>query len=135
MLSLIDCLDFIDLDSATIEIIAEHQNMATIVAAELGNQLIADLRGIHVLHEMHQDLIARAAERQDLAREKELRKVTTPSSASIRCRGNSSVRLPAAPVPKAPLGFERAFRSLWSGCRPGRPDLPQSSPRGPLWQS
>ena len=44
MLSLIDCLDFIDLDSATIEIIAEHQNMATIVAAELGNQLIADLR-------------------------------------------------------------------------------------------
>ncbi|MBX3685738.1 MAG: hypothetical protein KF909_06365 [Rhodocyclaceae bacterium] len=75
MLSLIDCLDFIDLDSATIEIIAEHQNMATIVAAELGNQLIADLRGIHVLHEMHQDLIARAAERQDLAREKELRKV------------------------------------------------------------
>lgn len=75
MLSLIDCLDFIDLDSATIEIIAEHEKLTPIVAAELGNQLIADLRGIHALHLMHQDLIARAAERQNLAREKELRKI------------------------------------------------------------
>ncbi|MCB1900038.1 hypothetical protein [Cognatazoarcus halotolerans] len=75
MLSLIDCLDFIDLDSATIEIIAEHEKLAPIVAAELGNQLIADLRGIHALHLMHQDLMARAAERRDLAREKELRKI------------------------------------------------------------
>lgn len=75
MLSLIDCLDFIDLDSATIEVIAEHERLAPIVAAELGNQLIGDLRGIHVLHQMHLDLMARAAERQDLAREKELRKI------------------------------------------------------------
>jgi len=75
MLSLIDCLDFIDLDSATIEIIAEHEQLTPIVAAELGNQLIADLRGIHALHLMHQDLIERAAERQNLLREKELRKI------------------------------------------------------------
>ena len=75
MLSLIDCIDFIDLDSATIEIIAEHEHMTPILATELGNHLIADLRGIHLLHEMHQNLIARAAERQDLAREQELRKV------------------------------------------------------------
>lgn len=73
MLSLTDCLDFIDLDSATIEVIAEHQSLPTVVAAELGNQLIADLRGIYALHLMYRDLMAAAAEAGRLEREKELR--------------------------------------------------------------
>ncbi|HQR41109.1 MAG TPA: hypothetical protein PLX97_00465 [Gemmatales bacterium] len=73
MLSLTDCLDFIDLDRDTIEVIARHERIPTIVATELGNQLIADLRGIHALHQMHRDLLAQAAERHDLEDEKRLR--------------------------------------------------------------
>lgn len=74
MLSLTDCLDFIDLDRDTIDVIAQHQGLPEIVATELGNQLIADLRGIFAIHQMHRDLLARAAERQDLEEEKRLRK-------------------------------------------------------------
>ena len=74
MLSLTDCLDFIDLDRDTIDVIAQHEGLPLIVATEMGNQLIADLRGIHTLHQMHRDLLARAAERQDLEEEKRLRK-------------------------------------------------------------
>ena len=73
MLSLTDCLDFIDLDRDTIEVIARHQGLPPVVAAELGNQLIADLRGIHAIHQMHRDMLARAAEHQDLEDEKRLR--------------------------------------------------------------
>ena len=74
MLSLTDCLDFIDLDRDTIEVIAIHEGLPTILATEMGSQLISDLRGIHTLHQMHRDLLARAAERQDLEEEKRLRK-------------------------------------------------------------
>lgn len=74
MLSLTDCLDFIDLDRDTIEVIAQHQGLPQILAAELGNQLIADLRGIFTIHQMHRDLLAKAAEDQDLEAEKNLRK-------------------------------------------------------------
>ena len=75
MLSLTDCLDFIDLDGSTIEVIAIHEEVPMIVAAELGNQLIADLRGIYRLHLMHRELIRRAAERGRLDEEQQLRKV------------------------------------------------------------
>ena len=74
MLSLNDCLDFIDLDSATIEVIAAHQQIPMIVATELGNQLIGDLRGIYQLHVMHRELIERAAESGLLGEEQRLRK-------------------------------------------------------------
>jgi hypothetical protein len=74
MLSLTDCLDFIDLDRDTIDVIAQHQGLPSIVAAELGNQLIADMRGIFAIHQMHRDLLARAAEAEHLEEEKRLRK-------------------------------------------------------------
>lgn len=75
MLSLTDCLDFIDLDRDTIEIIAEHQHLSQVVATELGNHLVADRRGLLVIHDMHRDLIEHAARRGNLARERELRKI------------------------------------------------------------
>lgn len=75
MLSLTDCLDFIDLDRDTIEVIAQHQGLPLIVATELGSQLITDLRGIHALHQMHRDLLAKVAEQEDLAEEKRLRAI------------------------------------------------------------
>lgn len=80
MLSLIDCLDFIDLDHTTVEVIAEHENIPMVLAVELGNQLLADLRGIWVIHDMHRDLIARAAEAHDLEREQRLRLIYTAFS-------------------------------------------------------
>jgi hypothetical protein len=75
MLSLIDCLDFIDLDRATIEVIAEHQHLPSVVAAELGDKLIASAKGIYRIHEMHRDLIEKAARTGHLEREKELRTI------------------------------------------------------------
>ena len=80
MLSLTDCLDFADLDAATIEVIARHEDLPLIVAAELGHQLLADLRGIFVLHQMHRSLIELAAERGQLDEEKQLRKAYTAFS-------------------------------------------------------
>lgn len=80
MLSLNDCLDFIDLDSNTIEVIAIHEQVPLIVAAEIGNALIADLRGIFRLHMMHRELITRAANRGNLDEERRLRTFYTAFS-------------------------------------------------------
>ena len=80
MLSLTDCIDFIDLDGDTIDVIAEHEHIPAMVAAELGNQLLADLRGIHCLHQMHRKLIEQAANTGHLAHEKALRRVYTAFS-------------------------------------------------------
>jgi hypothetical protein len=77
MLSLTDCLDFIDLDRETIEIIAEHQHMSQVLATELGNHLVANRRGLLVIHDMHRDLIEAAAARGNLTRERELRQIYT----------------------------------------------------------
>jgi len=77
MLTLTDCLDFIDLDGDTIDVIAEHEQLTAMVATELGNQLLADARGLHRLHQMHRELIALAAQRHHLAHEKALRRVYT----------------------------------------------------------
>lgn len=80
MLSLIDCLDFIDLTHETIDVIAEHEHLSPVLAAELGNQLIADRKGIHAIHQMHRDLIEAAANSGNLSRERELRKIYTEFS-------------------------------------------------------
>ncbi len=72
MLSLADCLDFIDVDPETVDVIAEHQRMCASIAAGLADNLIADRKGIKTLHRMHRELIARARKRDDLARERGL---------------------------------------------------------------
>jgi hypothetical protein len=77
MLSLTDCIDFIDLDGATIDVIAEHEHLPAMLAAELGNQLLADARGIWRLHQMHRELIESAAQRGQLGREKAMRRIYT----------------------------------------------------------
>jgi hypothetical protein len=77
MLTLTDCLDFIDLDGDTIDVIAEHEQLTAMVAAELGSQLLTDVRGIHRLHQMHRELIAQAAQRHHLEHERQLRRVYT----------------------------------------------------------
>ncbi|MCB1960494.1 MAG: hypothetical protein KDE68_08225 [Rhodocyclaceae bacterium] len=77
MLSLVDCLDFIDLDRDTVDIIAEHQRLSITMATQLGNILISDRHGLLALHEMHRDLIAACAENGNLTREQELRRLYT----------------------------------------------------------
>ena len=42
MLSLADCLDFIDVDPETVDVIAEHQSMSVSVATGLADNLVAD---------------------------------------------------------------------------------------------
>jgi len=74
MLTLADCLDFIDLDGDTIDVIAEHENLPPIVAAELGDKLLASRRGIYRIHDMYRELIARTAAAGRLDREKRLRR-------------------------------------------------------------
>lgn len=75
MLSLTDCLDFIDLDGDTIDVIAQHQNLPAMVAAQLGSELLAERRGIRVLHLMHCDLIDQAARRGLRQQAKHLQRV------------------------------------------------------------
>lgn len=80
MLSLIDCLDFIDLDRNTIEVIAEHEHLPLVLATELGNELLKTQKGIYRLHQMYRTLMADAAERSLLNREKTLRQAYTQFS-------------------------------------------------------
>lgn len=77
MLSLTDCLDFIDLDGDTVEVVARHERLPPILAAERGRQLLADAEGIWQLHQMHRGLIEAAAQRGLLAQEKALRRIYT----------------------------------------------------------
>ena len=72
MLSWIDCMDFIDIARDTIDVIAEHQSMSVSVATGLADHLVADHEGIKTLHRMHRELIARAREIDDPARERGL---------------------------------------------------------------
>ena len=72
MLSWIDCMDFIDIDRETIDVIASHEHLTLPVATGLADRLIADREGIKTLHRMHRELIARARSSQDSAREQGL---------------------------------------------------------------
>ena len=72
MLSWIDCMDFIDIDRETIDVIASHEHLSVSVATGLADRLVADREGIETLHRMHRELIARARASDDLARERGL---------------------------------------------------------------
>ena len=52
MLCLEDCLDFSDLASDEVAAIAEHEHIPTIVAAEMGNDLLKTEAGVYELHKM-----------------------------------------------------------------------------------
>lgn len=75
MLSWIDCVDYIDIDHDTIEVIAEHERTSVPVATGLADHLVADHEGIKALHLMHRELIARAQQGDDAARARGLTNV------------------------------------------------------------
>ncbi|MBI2308599.1 MAG: hypothetical protein HYU78_15025 [Rhodocyclales bacterium] len=52
MLCLEDCLDFCELDQDEVEAIAEHEHVPTIVAAEMGYELLKSDAGVARLHLM-----------------------------------------------------------------------------------
>lgn len=52
MLSLEDCLEFCDLEQDEVAAIAEHEHVPTIVAAELGCELLKSEAGVARLHTM-----------------------------------------------------------------------------------
>lgn len=62
MLSLIDCLEFCELDVDEIEAIAEHEHIPVIVAAELGCEMLKTPDGIDGLRCILRDNIDHASD-------------------------------------------------------------------------
>lgn len=62
MLSLDDCLEFCELNEDEVAAIAEHEHIPTIVAAEMGCELLKSDQGVARLHFMILDDIETALE-------------------------------------------------------------------------
>jgi hypothetical protein len=60
MLTLRDCLDFCDLGEDEIHVIAEHEHIPEIVAAELGAALLDSPRGIYQIRQFMLEELERA---------------------------------------------------------------------------
>jgi hypothetical protein len=60
MLSLTECVDLSGLSVDEVELIAEHEHVPTIVAAELGFDLLTTPKGIYRLHSIMLDALAQA---------------------------------------------------------------------------
>jgi hypothetical protein len=60
MLTLRDCLDFCDLGEDEIHVIAEHEHIPDIVAAELGSTLLNSPKGIYKIRELMLEELERA---------------------------------------------------------------------------
>ncbi len=74
MLSIIDLLDFMDLDRETVQIVNDTTRVSDEEAAELAKGLLRSERGIQLLHEMFRDQLAAATEQGQIGRERHLRK-------------------------------------------------------------
>lgn len=61
MLSIIDLLDFIDLDSETVHLVSEATQLPPAASSALARQLLASEEGIVALHHMFRELIDSAA--------------------------------------------------------------------------
>jgi len=74
MLSIIDLLDFMDLDRETVQIVNDATQVSDEEAAELAKGLLRSEQGIQLLHEMFRDQLAAATKQGQLRREQHLRK-------------------------------------------------------------
>jgi predicted DNA-binding ribbon-helix-helix protein len=61
MLSLRDCVDLCGLSDDELTVIAEHEHVPTIVAAEIGNELLGTAKGLYRLHTLFLDSLEQAA--------------------------------------------------------------------------
>jgi len=66
MLSIRDCLDYCDLTEAEVELIAEHEGIPDVAAAQMACGLVQTPEGVLLLTNYMQDLIERATERGEL---------------------------------------------------------------------
>lgn len=67
MLTYEDCVALAELTEEEVAAIAEHERVPEIIAAELGNYLVHDPRGVPKIRRIIVDDIAHARERGDLA--------------------------------------------------------------------
>lgn len=68
MLSMKDCLDYCDLTEEEVELIAEHEEIADVSAAQLACRLVQTSEGVILLTQYMQDLAERAVTRGDCVR-------------------------------------------------------------------
>lgn len=68
MLSMKDCLDYCDLTEEEIELIAEHEEIPDVAAAQLACGLVQTTEGVLLLTQYMQDLAERAVTRGDCVR-------------------------------------------------------------------
>lgn len=60
MISLTECVDLSGLSADEVDVIAEHEHIPTIVAAELGFDLLTTPKGIYRLHSIMLDALEQA---------------------------------------------------------------------------
>jgi len=75
MLSLDECIGMCGLSEEGVAVVADHEQLPVLVAAELASSLLDSPRGIHRLHQIFMDTLARHAERRDRGRERALSQV------------------------------------------------------------
>jgi hypothetical protein len=75
MLSLRDCIDLSGLSDDELAVIAEHENVPTIVAAEMGNELLGTAKGLYRLHSLFLDSLEQAARSGHLDKEKRIGRI------------------------------------------------------------
>lgn len=75
MLTLDECIGFSDLNEDELAVIAEHEQVAPIVAVEIGYQLLQTPRGIYTLRGYIHDLLDAASVAGQRTRVKQLERV------------------------------------------------------------
>lgn len=75
MLTLQECIDFSDADTDEVQVIAEHEHVPQIVAAEIAATLMRTPKGRYTLRRYIQENLERAAAAGHLQRERYLRRV------------------------------------------------------------
>lgn len=72
MISLDECIGMSGLQEEEVAVVAEHEHIPLMVAAELAQTLLDTPRGLYRLHEMFRDRLATLAAGRDRAKERQL---------------------------------------------------------------
>ena len=74
MLSIIDLLDFMDLDRGTVQVVNDATRVSDAEATDLAKGLLMSEQGMQLLHEMFRDQLPAATQNRQISRERHLRK-------------------------------------------------------------
>jgi len=72
MVSLDECIGMSGLQEDEVAVVAEHEHVPLMVAAELAQTLLETPKGVYRLHEMFQDRLAALATGRDRLKERQL---------------------------------------------------------------